>query len=68
VLGDVANLAARVMYWPKKNKNKDLTKNQIHCDLNTKQLASNFFAFQYAGHQEFKGKSISIPIFVPTEP
>jgi hypothetical protein len=56
------------MYWPKKNKNKDLTKNQIHCDLNTKQLASNFFAFQYAGHQEFKGKSISIPIFVPTEP
>lgn len=68
VLGDVANLAARVMYWPKKNKVKELTKNQIHCDLNTRQLASNFFTFKYAGHQEFKGKSISIPIFVPTDP
>jgi hypothetical protein len=46
VLGDIANLAARIMYWPKKFDEK----NKIHTCLNTKQLASNFFNFEYAGH------------------
>lgn len=26
------------------------------------------FSFNYGGHQEFKGKSISIPIFEPIDP
>ena len=59
VLGDVANLSARIMYWPLKFQQH----NKIHCCLQTRQLAANFFNFEYAGHQEFKGKSISIPIF-----
>lgn len=46
VLGDVANLAARVMYWPKKHGEKG----KIHCDLNTRQLASNYCSFEYGGH------------------
>jgi adenylate cyclase 10 len=37
VLGDIANLAARVMYWPKKHGHKG----KIHVDLNTRALASN---------------------------
>lgn len=64
VLGDVANLAARVMYWPSITGGK----NKIHCCLSSRQLASNYFNFKYAGHQEFKGKSISIPIFEPLDP
>ncbi len=64
VLGDIANLAARVMYWPKKFGEKG----KIHVDLNTRALASNQFSFVYRGHQEFKGKSISIPIFEPIDP
>lgn len=46
VLGDIANLAARVMYWPKTQHEK----NKIHCCLATRQLASNFFNFKYRGH------------------
>lgn len=64
VLGDVANLAARIMYWPIK---RDM-KCKIHVDFNTRTLASNYFSFLYGNHSEFKGKSISIPIFEPIEP
>ena len=46
VLGDVANLAARIMYWPKKEK----MYGKIYTDLNTRTLASNFFSFKYGGH------------------
>jgi class 3 adenylate cyclase len=46
VLGDVANLAARIMYYP---KSKGLY-GKIHCDLNTRMLASNMFGFVYGGH------------------
>jgi class 3 adenylate cyclase len=46
VLGDVANLAARIMYWPKKFG----LKGKIHVDLNTRTLASNYFNFIYGGH------------------
>lgn len=46
VLGDIANLAARVMYWPKKHGHKG----KIHVDLNTRALASNQFSFVYQGH------------------
>ena len=60
-LGDVVNLAARVMYWP---KSKGIM-GKIHTDLNTKALASNFFSFIYQGHHEFKGKSISLPVYEP---
>lgn len=63
VLGDVANLAARIMYWPIKRKLKGM----INVDLNTRTLASNFFSYKYVSHSEFKGKSISIPIFEPYE-
>ena len=31
-------------------------------------LASNFFDFEYKGHHELKGKSISIPFFEPINP
>lgn len=64
VLGDVANLAARIMYWPIKNKEVG----KVNVDLNSRNLAANHFSFKYGGHQEFKGKSISIPIFEPIEP
>lgn len=37
-------------------------------DFNTRQLSSNFFTFKYGGHQEFKGKSISIPIWEAEDP
>jgi adenylate cyclase 10 len=63
VLGDVANLAARIMYYPIKNKQKG----KIHVDLNSRNLASSYFKFTYKGHQEFKGKTVSIPIFEPIE-
>lgn len=64
VLGDVVNLAARIMYFPKMQGKKGM----IHCDLNTKFLASNYFDFTYSGHQEFKGKSLSISIYEPIAP
>jgi len=63
VLGDVANLAARIMYFPIARNLKD----KINVDLNTRILSSNQFSFMYGGHYEFKGKSISIPIFEPIE-
>jgi len=60
-LGDVVNLAARVMYWP---KSKGIM-GKIHTDLNTRNLATNFFSFVCKGHHEFKGKSISLPVYEP---
>ena len=57
VLGDTANLAARIMGGSKWG--------EINCDMNTRSLASNFFTFQYRDHIDFKGKSISIPTFKP---
>jgi class 3 adenylate cyclase len=64
VLGDSVNLAARIMYWPKKYNKVG----QINCDLRTKNEAMNSITFRYGGHCEFKGKSISIPIFEPIDP
>ena len=43
VLGDVANLAARIMGTIKGAK----MKNEIRCDLNTRMLAGNYFDFVY---------------------
>ena len=37
-------------------------------DLNTRNLASNYFHFSYCGHKEFKGKQICSPIFEPIDP
>ena len=62
VLGDAVNLAARIM-GSLKNK-----QNALACDLNTKLLAQNHFSFNYIKHSEFKGKSISMPIFEPLNP
>jgi class 3 adenylate cyclase len=63
-LGDSVNLAARIMYWPMKYG----TKGVINCDLRTKNEAMNQITFKYGQHCEFKGKSISIPIFEPIDP
>lgn len=60
VLGDVANLAARIMGGGKMG--------EINTDLNTRTMASSFFGFKYKGHLDFKGKSLSIPVFAPTWP
>lgn len=37
-------------------------------DLQTKRDSENFIKFNYKGHCEFKGKSISLPIFEPVDP
>jgi hypothetical protein len=37
-------------------------------DFQTKKEAENFIQFQYHGHCEFKGKSISLSIFEPIDP
>ena len=62
VLGDVVNLAARIMGSLKYQRNA------LACDINTRMLAQNHFNFNYIKHSEFKGKSISMPIFEPTNP
>ena len=36
--------------------------------MNTKREAENFINFNYKDHCEFKGKSISLPIFEPIDP
>lgn len=64
VLGDYVNLAARIMYYPKKYKQVG----KINVDLQTKKEADNFINFNYKSHCEFKGKSISLPIFEPIDP
>ena len=64
VLGDIPNLAARIMGTVKGSG----MKNEVRCDLNTRMLASNFFDFEYTQHFELKGKSISIPFYKPLNP
>lgn len=64
VLGDIVNLAARIMGTIKGQG----LKNEIRCDLNTRILAANFFDFTYSGHYELKGKSISIPFYKAWNP
>ena len=62
VMGDIVNLAARIMGSLKGSKN------QITCDSNTRMLAAANFTFSYNGHKELKGKMISSPFFKPTPP
>ena len=64
VLGDVVNLAARIMFWPLKTGQHG----KINVCMRTKNEAMNTITFKYGGHCEFKGKSISIPIFEPMDP
>lgn len=64
VLGDYVNLAARIMYYPKKYKQTG----KIYVDMQTKREADNYINFLYKDHCEFKGKSISLPIFEPIDP
>jgi class 3 adenylate cyclase len=63
-LGDVVNLAARIMAWPKMHG----LKGKINTCERTKNEAFNNISFNYGGHCEFKGKSIAIPIFAPIDP
>jgi len=64
VLGDTVNLAARIMFWPlKKNRH-----GCINVCFRTKNESMNQVSFNYGGHCEFKGKSISIPIFEVIDP
>ena len=37
-------------------------------DLKTRILCQNYISFDYVKHSEFKGKSISMPIFKPINP
>ena len=64
VLGDVVNLAARIMGTLKGGGKK----NALACDLNTRMLAQNHFNFNYIKHSEFKGKSISLAMYEPINP
>lgn len=64
VLGDTVNLAARIMFYPLKYDRRG----EINCCLRTKNEAMSTFNFKYYDHCEFKGKSISIPIFSPIDP
>ena len=64
VLGDIVNLAARIMGSLIASKKK----NQVVCDLNTRMMAANYFTFTYAKHHKLKGKSINIPFYKPVEP
>lgn len=64
VLGDYVNLAARIMYQPKKYKQTG----KVFVDLQTKKEADSYIKFHYHAHCEFKGKSISLPIYEPIDP
>lgn len=64
VLGDIVNLAARIMGTVKGSG----AKNEIRCDINTRLLAGNYFDFTYTQHYELKGKSISMPFYKPSNP
>lgn len=59
VLGDVVNVAARIMGQSKKDEGK------IYVDYETKCDAEAFLKFWYVNHFEFKGKSVSLPVFEP---
>jgi len=61
VLGDVVNVAARIMGQSKKDSGK------IYCDYETKCDAESSINFKFLNHYEFKGKSIALPIFEPIE-
>lgn len=63
-LGDSVNLSARIMAWPAKTGGKGI----INCCNRTKNEAMRTISFKYGGHCEFKGKSLSIPIFEPIDP
>lgn len=63
VLGDIVNLAARIVGFIKGSNSKNI----MMCDLNTRMLAQDTFDFVYKGHKELKGKSISIPFFEPID-
>ena len=66
MLGDTANLAARIMAW---NKFKRLEENGfIHVDEATKCAAEGDLAFNFREYYRFKGKSVNLPIFYPSEP
>jgi len=64
VLGDTVNLSARIMFWPMKFKQQG----KINVCMRTKNEALSHISFKYGAHCEFKGKSISIPIFEPIDP
>lgn len=59
VLGDVVNVAARIMGKSKYDKGK------IYVDFQTKCDAESFISFRYIDHFEFKGKSVSLPVYEP---
>ena len=63
-LGDTVNLSARIMFWPLKFGQHG----KINVCMRTKNEAMNQISFRYGAHCEFKGKSISIPIFEPIDP
>ena len=63
-LGDEVNLAARIMCVPKKTN----TTGCILCDSRTRNEAMNQITFRYREHAEFKGKSLSYPIYEPVDP
>lgn len=66
VLGDTANLAARIMAW---NKFKKIQENGfIHVDEATKKAAEGDIAFQFRENFRFKGKSVNLPVFYPVDP
>ena len=65
VLGDTANLAARIMAWPKMTKKGT---GKIFVDIETKRGAEPFIKFEYQEHCEFKGKSVRLPIYEPLDP
>ena len=71
VLGDIVNLAARIMGTVKNSPGTvkgTKAKNEIRCDINTRLLAGNYFDFTYVQHYELKGKSISMPFYKPSNP
>ena len=64
VLADYVNLAAYIMSYPKKNKQTG----KIYVDFRTKKETDNYINFLYKDHCDFKGKSISQPIYEPLDP
>ncbi|MBM4089269.1 MAG: hypothetical protein FJ276_07550 [Planctomycetes bacterium] len=59
VMGDVVNLAARLM---------QTALGSIHCDQNTCTAAQSHIKFQRLAEINLKGKSQSVSVFVPIEP
>ena len=62
VLGDVVNVAARIMGQSKQEKGKILV------GLDTMKESSPFLECKYVQHCLFKGKSVSLPIYEPLDP